>query len=65
MSIGTSGRVVIEIDTELKRSLYASLDKENLTLKEWFIRNAQNYIQESSQPSLFGSNSPVIARALA
>jgi hypothetical protein len=40
MSIGSSGRIVIEVDTDLKRMLYSSLEKENLTLKEWFIRNA-------------------------
>ena len=54
MSIGSSGRIVIEVDTELKKMLYASLEKENLTLKEWFVRNATTYLRDIDQPSLFG-----------
>ena len=54
MSIGNSGRIVIEVDTELKKMLYASLERENLTLKEWFVRNATTYLRDSEQPSLFG-----------
>jgi hypothetical protein len=53
MSIGSSGRIVIEVDTDLKKMLYSSLEKENLTLKEWFIRNATSYLKEVEQPSLF------------
>lgn len=54
MSVGNSGRIVIEVDTELKKMLYASLEKENLTLKEWFVRNATTYLRDATQPSLFG-----------
>ena len=54
MSVGSSGRIVIEVDTELKKMLYASLEKENLTLKEWFVRNATTYLRDNDQPSLFG-----------
>ena len=53
MSVGNSGRIVIEVDTELKKMLYASLDKENITLKEWFVRNATTYLRNAEQPSLF------------
>lgn len=53
MSIGDSGRIVIEVDTELKKMLYATLEKENLTLKQWFIRNATTYLRDAEQPSLF------------
>lgn len=53
MSVGNSGRIVIEVDTELKKMLYASLEKENLTLKEWFVRNATTYLRDTTQPSLF------------
>ena len=54
MSVGNSGRIVIEVDTELKKMLYASLEKENMTLKEWFVRNATTYLRDADQPSLFG-----------
>lgn len=52
MAIGQSGRLVIEIDPELKRDLYAALDREGLTLREWFLRHAQHYLSDSSQLSL-------------
>jgi hypothetical protein len=56
MSIGSSGRIVIEVDTDLKRMLYAALEKDSLTLKEWFIRNAVAYLKDVEQPSLFESD---------
>lgn len=59
MSVGNSGRLVIEVDVELKKMLYAGLELENITLKEWLIRNAKNYIKEINQPSLFDSLLPL------
>jgi hypothetical protein len=53
MSVGASGRIVIEVETDLKKMLYATLEKDNLTLKEWFIRNATAYLKDVEQPSLF------------
>ena len=44
MSIGNSGRIVIEIEPEAKRRLYAALAYEGLTLKDWFLRNAEKYL---------------------
>jgi hypothetical protein len=34
---GESGRIVIEIDPDLKRQLYIALAMKNVTLKQWFI----------------------------
>jgi len=53
MAIGESGRIVLEIDPELKRNLYSVLALENKTLKEWFILMADNYVQNQRQPDLF------------
>ena len=53
MSVGNSGRIVIEVDGELKKMLYESLKKDGLTLKEWFVRNARQYVSDAQQPSLF------------
>ena len=39
---------MLEIDPELKRSLYSVLDREELTLKEWFLERAGAYLRESS-----------------
>lgn len=55
MAIGESGRIVLEIDPELKRRLYSMLALENKTLKEWFIALAVQHIDTHQQPSLFGS----------
>ena len=53
MPIGSSGRIVIEIDPGLKRELYATLARDQITLKEWFVRNASSYVSDSVQLSLF------------
>lgn len=36
MAIGKSGRMVIEIDAEVKRELHSQIKKKGMTLKEWF-----------------------------
>jgi len=52
MSRGTSGRVVLEIDPELKSELYSVLALRSLTLKSWFVAQAKEYVRESRQPRL-------------
>jgi len=44
MAIGDSGRIVLEVDPELKKRLYASLALEQMTLKDWFIGMAEQFI---------------------
>lgn len=44
MSIGSSGRIVIEVDPDVKRELYAALVRDGSTLKEWFLKKAQIYL---------------------
>lgn len=46
---------MIEVPPELKNRLYQALNGNNLTLKEWFLREAAAYISESEQPSLLRS----------
>jgi DNA (cytosine-5)-methyltransferase 1 len=48
---GTSGRVVIDLEPELKQQLYASLSLSGSTLKEWFKKVATQYCEEQIQPS--------------
>jgi hypothetical protein len=55
MSVGASGRIVLEVEPDFKKSLYARLDKEGLTLKQWFTMSATQYLEESGQLSLFES----------
>lgn len=52
MSIGSSGRIVIEVEPELKRELYAYLTRDGLTLKEWFLQEARTYLATTNQLSL-------------
>ena len=49
MSIGNSGRIVIEVDPAIKKGLYSLLAKEGMTLKEWFLKNAAVYLNNELQ----------------
>lgn len=53
MARGKSGRVVLEIDPELKRELYRTLENNQQTMKEWFIKEAEEFIYGENQSSLF------------
>jgi hypothetical protein len=52
MPKGQSGRIVIEVDPDLKRRLYAALAGDNSTLKDWFLSEAASYLADQGQPSL-------------
>jgi len=49
MAKGTSGRVVIEIDPELKEELYSALGKDGTNLKTWFVKNVGTYLRGRAQ----------------
>jgi len=55
MSIGESGRIVLEVEPDLKRRLYSMLALENKTLKQWFIAMAEQHIDAQQQPGLFSA----------
>ena len=52
MAKGQSGRIVVELDPQLKRELYSALASDGSTLKDWFIQAAENYLTERRQPRL-------------
>src|ERR1017187_8049822 len=54
MAHGKSGRIVIEVEPETKRKLYAALALSGSTLKTWFLQNASEYIVNREQPLLPG-----------
>ena len=56
MSIGQSGRIVVEIDPELKKQLYSVLAMEGTSLKEWFLSNVTTYVNEKKTPTSYRSN---------
>ena len=53
MSRGPNGRIVVELEPELKRRLYAELAQEALTFKSWLIDQAERYISDRREPLLF------------
>jgi hypothetical protein len=55
MAIGESGRIVLEVEPDLKRRLYSTLALEQKTLKQWFVLMAESYIESQKQPDLFSS----------
>ncbi len=54
MARGPSGRFVIEVDPILKRDLHAALAADGLTLKDWFLQHASEYLAERRQLTLPG-----------
>ncbi len=52
MSIGKSGRVVIEMEPELKKELHTVLRKEGTNLKAWFLEHVDQLLAERSQKPL-------------
>lgn len=56
MARGESGRVVVEVDPELKAALYSVLAKSGTTLKDWFLGAARQFVDSQTQPSLFGTS---------
>ena len=56
MARGSSGRIIIEIDPTFKQELYNALQKENLTLKDWFLNNADKYLKDRGQMDLLLSS---------
>lgn len=57
MSIGKSGRIVIEIDPSLKRELHGALANDGKSLKDWFVESALAYLdaKNSSVTNLHSS----------
>lgn len=53
MARGKSGRIVLEVDPEEKQDLYNALEKEGLTLKDWFLGQARHYLQTRNQTEMF------------
>jgi len=49
MAIGESGRIVIQVPPALKRKLYKDLARHGMSLRDWFLDQAEIYLNE--QPS--------------
>jgi hypothetical protein len=44
MAKGPSGRIVIEVDPDLKQRLHARLALQGSTLKDWFVECARDFV---------------------
>jgi hypothetical protein len=44
MARSASGRLVLEVEPELKRRLHSRLAAEGRTMKEWFLEAAEHYL---------------------
>ncbi len=49
MAIGSSGRIVIEINPEIKQALYKQLKAEELHLKKWFLNHVDGFLKGKVQ----------------
>jgi hypothetical protein len=50
MAVGPSGRVVIEIDPDLKRELHEALRADNYpSMRDWFLQQAEVYLGSRGQ----------------
>lgn len=47
---------MIDVDPEVKRRLYSALALSGSTLKDWFLRNASTFCDESQPPQLFSNS---------
>lgn len=52
MSVGPSGRIVVEVEPELKRELHSALVKDGQTMKDWFVTQAKSYVEGHQQLNL-------------
>jgi hypothetical protein len=46
MAKGNSGRIVIEVNPEMKNRLHALLALKGITLKDWFVDCATDFVGE-------------------
>ncbi len=49
MSIGSSGRIVLEIDPNLKKEIYSSLAMDGMNMKQWFLKQVTEYLDNREQ----------------
>ena len=49
MAVGVSGRIVLEIDPAIKQEIYAALERDGRTLKDWFLEVAQTELLQREQ----------------
>jgi hypothetical protein len=51
MAVGTSGRIIIDTDPEIKKLVYQALKIKGMTMKEWFEVKAKEEFPGAFKPS--------------
>jgi predicted HicB family RNase H-like nuclease len=54
-----SGRLVVDINPELKLALHAALAADGLSLKDWVVKQAREYVDARTEPRLYAVEPPV------
>jgi len=49
MAQGKSGKLIAEINTKLKIDLYSKLAKDQLTFKDWLVKESSKYVYGTSK----------------
>lgn len=62
MSIGNSGRIVMEVPADKKRLLYGELSKRGLSLKDWFLDQVNDYLRTTTDSKTSNSSRPTAPR---
>lgn len=52
MAVGPSGRIVVDVDPDLKHDLHAALEQDGVSLKQWFIERAKEHLRGRGQLTL-------------
>lgn len=52
MARGKSGRIILEVEPEVKKEIYLMLDRRGQTLKDWFLQAAGADLLNDIQMSL-------------
>lgn len=42
-------RIVVDVSLDLKRRLYSSLSLDGLTMKDWFVEQAESYLEKRAK----------------
>ena len=58
MAVGSSGRVVIEMNPELKQQLHELLRRRGTNLKEWFVIQASDFVNKNGNQLGLGLDNP-------
>ncbi len=57
MPVGQGPRIIIEIDHEFKKALYDELKSDGMSMKDWFLGHAREYLESKSpQQSLLDTD---------